>query len=85
MLRVPILRAGRPYTSKEILPLRDYATGALVADVSVEKDRSRAYGWMTSAQFGGLVAGPMLAMPLYALGGGSGDVVTAAGETLRVV
>ncbi len=48
------------------------AAQALVADVSVEKDRSRAYGWMTSAQFGGLVAGPMLAMPLYALGGGSG-------------
>lgn len=48
------------------------AAQALVADVSTEKDRSRAYGWMTSAQFGGLVAGPMLAIPVYALGGGSG-------------
>lgn len=45
---------------------------ALVADLSTEKDRSRAFGWMQSAQFGGLVAGPVLAWPLYALGGGSG-------------
>ena len=43
-----------------------------MADLSTEKDRSRAYGWMTSAQFGGLVAGPVLAWPLYSLGGGSG-------------
>ena len=35
------------------------AAQALVADLSAEKDRSRAYGWMTSAQFGGLVAGPV--------------------------
>ena len=48
------------------------AAMAFVADLSTEKDRSRAYGWMQSAQFGGLVAGPMLAWPLYALGGGSG-------------
>jgi DHA1 family multidrug resistance protein-like MFS transporter len=48
------------------------AAQALVADVSAEKDRSRAYGWMTSAQFGGLVAGPVLAWPLYSLGGGHG-------------
>ena len=34
--------------------------------------RSRAYGWLTTAQFGGLVAGPMLAWPLYSLGGGEG-------------
>ena len=34
------------------------AAQALVADLSAEKDRSRAYGWMTTAQFGGLVAGP---------------------------
>ena len=45
---------------------------ALVADLSAEKDRSRAYGWMTTAQFGGLVAGPVLAWPLYTLGGGQG-------------
>ncbi len=48
------------------------AAQALVADLSTEKDRSRAYGWMQSAQFGGLVAGPMLSWPLYSLGGGSG-------------
>jgi MFS family permease len=48
------------------------AAQALVADVSAEKDRSRAYGWMTTAQFGGLVAGPVLAWPLYTLGGGQG-------------
>jgi DHA1 family multidrug resistance protein-like MFS transporter len=48
------------------------AAQALVADVSAEKDRSRAYGWMTTAQFGGLVAGPVLAWPLYSLGGGEG-------------
>lgn len=48
------------------------AAQALVAELSVDKDRSRAYGWLTTAQFGGLVAGPMLAWPLYSLGGGEG-------------
>ena len=48
------------------------AAQALVADLSAEKDRSRAYGWMNSAQFGGLVAGPVIAWPLYSLGGGHG-------------
>jgi MFS family permease len=45
---------------------------ALVADLSTEQTRSRAYGWLTTAQFGGLVAGPVLAVPLYSLGGGQG-------------
>ena len=45
---------------------------ALVAELSTESSRSRAYGWLTTAQFGGLVAGPMLAWPLYSLGGGEG-------------
>lgn len=45
---------------------------ALIADLSTEATRSRAYGWYTTAQFGGLVAGPVLAVPLYRLGGGSG-------------
>jgi DHA1 family multidrug resistance protein-like MFS transporter len=45
---------------------------ALVADLSTEATRSRAYGWLTTAQFGGLVAGPALAVPLYNLGGGQG-------------
>jgi MFS family permease len=45
---------------------------ALVADLSTEQTRSRAYGLLTTAQFGGLVAGPVLAVPLYNLGGGQG-------------
>jgi MFS family permease len=45
---------------------------ALVADLTTEQTRSRAYGWLTTAQFGGLVAGPVLAWPLYSLGGGEG-------------
>jgi MFS family permease len=42
---------------------------AFLADITPESERSRAYGWLTSAQFGGLVVGPALAVPLYALGG----------------
>lgn len=45
---------------------------ALVAELSTEQTRSRAYGWLTTAQFGGLVAGPVVAVPLYSLGGGQG-------------
>ena len=45
---------------------------AFVADVTSEEKRSRAYGWLISAQFGGLVAGPPLAIALYSLGGGQG-------------
>ncbi len=45
---------------------------ALVAELSTEQTRSRAYGWLTTAQFGGLVAGPVIAVPLYSLGGGQG-------------
>jgi DHA1 family multidrug resistance protein-like MFS transporter len=45
---------------------------ALVAELSTEQTRSRAYGWLATAQFGGLVAGPALAVPLYNLGGGQG-------------
>ena len=45
---------------------------ALIADLSTEESRSQAYGWYTTAQFGGLVAGPLLAVPLYNLGGGEG-------------
>jgi len=43
---------------------------ALLADISPPAERSRAYGWLTSSQFGGLVFGPALAVPLYSLGGG---------------
>ena len=45
---------------------------AFLADITPEDRRSQAYGWLTSAQFGGLVAGPALAVPIYALGGGQG-------------
>ena len=48
------------------------ASQAFVADITSNENRSRAYGWLTTAQFGGLVAGPALAMPLYTLGGGQG-------------
>ena len=45
---------------------------AFVADITPAHRRSQAYGWMNTAQFGGLVAGPALAWPLYQLGGGHG-------------
>jgi DHA1 family multidrug resistance protein-like MFS transporter len=45
---------------------------AFIADITPDSHRSQAYGWLTTAQFGGLVAGPALAWPLYELGGGSG-------------
>jgi MFS family permease len=45
---------------------------ALVAELSTDGERSRAYGWLTTAQFGGLVAGPVFAWVLYSLGGGEG-------------
>ncbi|GAB4251752.1 MAG: MFS transporter [Thermoleophilia bacterium] len=48
------------------------AAQALIADITPEGRRSRAYGWLTTAQFGGLVAGPAVAWPLYELGGGQG-------------
>ena len=48
------------------------ASQAFVADITDEGTRSRAYGWLTSAQYGGLILGPALAPPLYALGGGHG-------------
>ena len=48
------------------------ASQAFIADITDESTRSRAYGWLTSAQYGGLILGPALAPPLYALGGGHG-------------
>ena len=35
MIEIPILRHGRPYTSKETLELRDYASGEHVARLSI--------------------------------------------------
>jgi len=48
------------------------AAMAFVADITPEPERGRAYGWLTSAQFGGLVAGPGLGILFYNLGGGAG-------------
>ncbi len=45
---------------------------AFVAEITTDANRSRAYGWWTTAQFGGLLLGPALAWPLYELGGGQG-------------
>ena len=46
------------------------ASMALVADITTEQTRSKAYGILTSAQFGGLIVGPALAPPIYAMAGG---------------
>ena len=46
------------------------AAMALVADITTEQTRSRAYGILTSAQFGGLIVGPALAPPIYSMAGG---------------
>ena len=49
------------------------AAMAFVADITTERNRSKAYGILTSAQFGGLIAGPALAPPLYHYFGGGRD------------
>ncbi len=49
------------------------AAQSFVADITTEHSRSRAYGFLTTAQFGGLIVGPALAAPLYAFGGGGTD------------
>jgi len=47
------------------------ASSALVGDLTSDSTRSRAYGWMATAQFGGLILGPPVAVVLYeSLGGG---------------
>ncbi len=43
---------------------------AFIADITDDKDRSKAYGILTSAQFGGLIIGPALGAVLLQLGGG---------------
>lgn len=45
------------------------AAQAFVADITTERNRSKAYGILTTAQFGGLIIGPALAAPLYSLAG----------------
>ena len=49
------------------------AAQAFVADITTEQNRSKAYGFLTTAQFGGLIAGPAIAAPLYHFGGGGKD------------
>lgn len=49
------------------------AAQAFVADITNAENRSRAYGFLTTAQFGGLIVGPALAAPIYTLGGGGKD------------
>lgn len=39
------------------------AAQSFVADITTEKNRSKAYGFLTTAQFGGLIVGPALAAP----------------------
>ncbi len=48
------------------------AAQAFVAEITSNENRSRAYGWLTTAQYGGLIVGPAMAWPIYALGGGHG-------------
>jgi len=38
---------------------------AFIADITPQRNRSKAYGLYTTAQFGGLVVGPALAWPVY--------------------
>ena len=45
---------------------------AFIAEITTDRNRSQAYGWWTTAQYGGLLLGPALAWPLYELGGGQG-------------
>jgi MFS family permease len=45
---------------------------AFIAEITTDRNRSQAYGWLTTAQFGGLLIGPALAWPLFELGGGHG-------------
>jgi DHA1 family multidrug resistance protein-like MFS transporter len=46
------------------------AGNAFVAYVTADHQRSRAFGWLTTAQFGGLILGPAIGVGLYSLGGG---------------
>jgi MFS family permease len=46
------------------------AAQSFVADITSENNRSKAYGFLTTAQYGGLVFGPAMAAPLYHVAGG---------------
>ena len=49
------------------------AAQAFVAQISSEEHRSSAYGWLTSAQYAGLIIGPAVAWALLSLESGGGD------------
>jgi len=46
------------------------AGNAFVADITPESQRSEAFGWLTTAQFGGMIAGPLLGTVIMAAAGG---------------
>lgn len=46
------------------------AGNAFVADITTEHQRSQAFGWLTTAQFGGLIAGPLAGSAAMGLAGG---------------
>ena len=68
---------------------------AFVAEISSEEHRSRAYGWLTSAQYAGLIIGPAAAWALLSLGSGGdygfigiflfGSAITAAAAVTLAV
>lgn len=67
---------------------------AFIADITSERHRSRAYGILTTAQFGGLIVGPALAWPVYHAFGEGADgfyaiffagAIGAAGATLALL
>lgn len=61
---------------------------AFIADITPEHDRSKAYGILTTAQYGGLIIGPALAPPLYHLAGGGQDgfyAIFYAGAALAAI
>lgn len=64
---------------------------AFIADITREKERSKAYGVLMTAQFGGLIVGPALAWPIYhAFGEGTSGFyaifyIAAAGAALATL
>jgi DHA1 family multidrug resistance protein-like MFS transporter len=71
------------------------ASLAFVAEISSEEHRSRAYGWLTSAQYAGLIIGPAAAWVLLTVESGGdhgfyaiflfGSVITAAAAVTLAV
>ena len=66
----PVLVHPLPAAGGHRRPPRSGPPRRRSSPTSPRENRSRAYGFLTTAQFGGLIVGPALAAPLYALGGG---------------